>query len=173
MKIVFYIFILLSCSIVCKSQTISKELDSIAIISRERADVVLNSFDAPSSYKLLYSINDRDFLVIIKKEDLFKEYYVCLNEDGETMFVRPLKSKSKNFKLLARAFDLNSYHSDFITSLPDAKYIHGYPSYFVIKDYDGTRYGEYSLSSLTLPTPIDEDVYLYLTKRLSEQRNTD
>ena len=173
MKIVYFIIILLSCSVVCKSQTIGKQLDSVAIISRERADVVLNSFDFSNSYKLLYSINDRDFWVIVKKETLFKEYYVRLDEDGETIFARPVKSKRKNFKLLTRAFDLDMYHSGFITSLPDAKYIHGYPSYFVIKDYDGARYGEYSLSSLTLPTPINEDVYLYLTKRLSEQRVTD
>ncbi len=171
MKIVCVIFIFLSCSNVYSSQAIGEQLDSIAIISRERADVVLSSFDYPSSYKLLYSINDRDFWVIVKNETLFKEYYVHLNESGETIFIRPVKSRRKDFKLLTRAFDLEMYHSNFITSLPDAKYIHGHPSYFVIKDCGGARYGEYSLSSLTLPTPIDADVYLYLTRRLTEQRN--
>lgn len=171
MKIVFLIFIFLSCSNVLRSQTIGEQLNSISIISRERADMVLSSLDYPGSYKLLYSINDRDFWVIVKKETLFKEYYFRLNESGETIFIKPVKSRRKDIKLFARAFDLEMYHSNFITSLPDAKFIHGYPSYFVIKDCGGSRYGEYSLSSLTLPSPIDADVYLYLTRRLTEQRN--
>jgi len=171
MKIVFLIFILLNYSDIYSSQTIGEQLDSVALISRERADVVLSSFDYPNSYKLLYSINDRDFWVIVKKETLFKEYYLRLDESDEIIFTRPVKSRRKDFKLLTRAFDLEMYHSNFITSLPDAKFIHGYPSYFVIKDSDGTRYGEYSLSSLTIPTPIDADVYFYLTRRLIEQKN--
>lgn len=171
MKIVCLIFIFLNCSDIYSSQTIGEQLDSVALISRERADVVLSSFNYPSSYKLLYSINDRDFWVIVKKETLFKEYYVRLDESDEILFTRPVKSRRKDFNLLTRAFALEMYHSNFITSLPDAKFIHGHPSYFVIKDCNGTRYGEYSLSSLTLPTPINTDVYLYLIRRLTEQRN--
>lgn len=171
MKIVCLIFILLNCSDIYSSQTIGEQLDSIALISRERAEVVLSSFDYPNSYKLLYSINDRDFWVIIKKESLFKEYYVRLDECDEILFSRSVKNRRKDFKLLTRAFELEMYHLNFITSLPDAKFIHGHPSYFVIIDSDGTRYGEYSLSSLTIPTPIDADVYFYLTRRLIEQKN--
>lgn len=52
--------------------------------------------------------------------------------------------------------------------MPDAKFIQGYPSYFVVKDEEGKRYGEFSLSYLTVPSPINRNVYGYLIKKMSE-----
>lgn len=44
----------------------------------------------------------------------------------------------------------------------------GVPSCFVIKDEYDNRYGEYCLSSITIPCPINPDLWIYLTRELVE-----
>ena len=53
--------------------------------------------------------------------------------------------------------------------MPDAQYVRGKKSYFVIKDTKGDRYGEYSLAALTLPLPIDGKLAGYLMRNLTEE----
>ena len=66
-------------------------------------------------------------------------------------------------------FELQNYSSAFITKMSDAEYIRGNSSYFVVKDENGNRYGEFCLSSFTSPMPIDGKLYGYIVRRLSEQ----
>lgn len=160
------IFILCILTVSCKAQT---EIDEVSLKSREQADLVLEKMDSiKSSAKLLYSIEDKDFLLILKKDNKYTEYYIS-TENGKTKVIRELKIKKKNIELFKNAFNLNDYHSDFITKMPDAKFIRGKKTYFVIKNNEGKRYGEYSLSAFTLPLPIDGNLAGYLMRKLSEE----
>ena len=72
-------------------------------------------------------------------------------------------------KLLAKSFNVNSYKSDFVTRVNNPTVDQGNPSYFVLKDVDGKRYGEYSLSVIIKPLPIDKHLYIYLLTTLLKE----
>src|SRR5690606_21402352 len=156
-------------SVACQGQGGKEGPDSLALASRAKADKVLDQFDSLSGSKILYSLKDQNYYVIIQKGNKYREYYVSLDSLGRTEEIQSLKSRKEDRKLLSQAFELDKYRSEFITRMPDATYVRGVPSYFVIKGQDGKRYGEYSLSSLTLPPPIEGGLYAYLTRRLSEE----
>ena len=79
-----------------------------------------------------------------------------------------LKQLKENREIISDAFNANQYCTELITSLPNATYIAGVPSYFVMKDENNKRYGEYSLSSITTPCPINPNLWAYLIRKLSE-----
>lgn len=183
MKTVYSIILTLCFSLVCKAQKDWKKVsDSIAMINRAKADLVLKQFDTIHAPKLLYSIEDRYFYVIIKDTPCYKEYYAALDSLGNLRNVHRVKSEIQTRKqkkqqkqyreLIQKAepiFDLSKYRQDLITLIPDAKVLSGRPSYFVIKDTNKKRYGEYSLPSLTAPLPINTSLWVYLVRRLSDE----
>ena len=121
-----------------------------------------------ASSKLLYSFENKDFYVVLKNENNHTEYYVSL-DGNDVRKIRSLKTKKKDQKLLSDAFNFANYHTNFITNIPDAKYIWGKDSYFVVKDSTGKRYGEYSLAALTLPLSIDGALAGYIIRKLGEE----
>ncbi len=163
----FILLIVLSFSLFsCKAQT---KIDPISLASREKSDIILKSFDAENASEILvYSLEDKDFYVVLKNDNGYTEYYASLNIDA-VVNKRMLKTKKKDEQLLSDAFKLDKYHSEFIIKMPDAKYVRGKKSYFVVKDSSGKRYGEYSLAALTLPLPIDGSLAGYLMRRLGEE----
>ena len=174
-------------SLVCKAQEDRGNIaDSMAMVSRTKADKVLQHFDTIIAPKLLYSLDNKDFYVIIKSNPCYQEYYVALDSLGRIDKMRPVKAETKTRKqrkqqeqyqqLLSEAepiFDLTKYHTDFITKMPDIKYTSGRYSYFVLKDIDGKRYGEYRLSAVTSPLPINASLWAYLIRRLSDEAYKD
>lgn len=172
MKRLLSIFPMLFASFFCRAQSESELVeisDSLAMSSRSMADQVLSHFDTSRGVKLLYSLRNTDYYIVIREENKYKEYYVAVDSLGHIKEVRTLRSKKKDRKVLTKAFDLDKYHRELISRMPNATYVRGEPSYFVVKDESGKRYGEYSLSSLTLPNPIDGKVYGYLIRRLAEE----
>lgn len=185
MKTLFYIIIVFF-PIVLNAQN-NREIkpsDSAGLVSRAFADNVLSKFDTIKAPKILYSLDNHFFYVIVKN-DPYKEFYIVLEENNvlkiETI-ITELKTKKQRkqnkqyCKLLSKAeplFDFNKYNTDFITKMPEATLISGRNSYFVLKDVDGKRYGEYNLSSLTTPLPINMYLWTYLTKKLSDQMGRD
>ncbi len=166
--------------------------DSLALESRAKADIVLSKFDTISGEKILYSLQDRDYLLIFKQDSCFKEYVVkvdgvcnilSIKEVEKDKEIEELKAKRflsrgsrKHLKRLLEerqmvkdAFDTSQYSPEFKTSMPNATYVAGVPSYFVMKDENDKRYGEYSLSSITTPCPINPDLWAYLIRTLSEK----
>jgi hypothetical protein len=160
--------------------------------SRAKADIVLSKFDTISGKKILYTLLDKDYYIIIQADKHYKEYVVSIdsicnvvrikeiNTDKEIGKLQAKKFLSKNKRKLLRrleediqtvreAFNTSQYSTELITSVPNATYVVGVPSYFVVKDADGRRYGEYSLSSITAPCPINPNLWAYLVRRLSEQ----
>lgn len=179
----------------CYSQSEWKKIsDSLGLESRVKADIVLSKLDTIFGKKILYSLQDRDYLIILKQDSCYKEYVLKVDSVCNILAIREIdndekirKIKAKRFlsrsnrKLLKRllvdkqtvkdAFDTSQYSTEFITSMPDATWVAGVPSYFVMKDEKNKRYGEYSLSSIITPCPINPDLWAYLIRKLLENIN--
>ncbi|MDH0675794.1 MULTISPECIES: hypothetical protein [Empedobacter] len=181
MKILYFLLFLSS---ICIAQ-INDEFSSISK-SRNNAEKVFKLFNNENHKIILYSLEDKYFYLIIEteKKDFYKEYYIALDDldsVNEVRFINNIKQtrkqrkdKKKSNKLLSEAepiFDLKKYHTNLITKVPNAEFVRGVPSYFVLKDINNEKYGEYQLASLTLPLPINGKLAGYLIKRLSEEIN--
>jgi hypothetical protein len=184
------IYLFCACSL-CFAQFEEALSDSFANESRVKADVVLSKFDSIPGKKILYSLQNKYYLVIAKISDHYMNYILSMDtacnitwiknidhdkEMGELRSKRFLpKNKRKLLKRLEedgltvmKGFEPNQYHRGFITSIPNATYVAGVPSYFVMKDERKNRYGEFCIDSLTLPCPIDPDLWAYLIRTLVE-----
>lgn len=143
---------------------------------------------------MLYSLSDRNYYIIFQLEDEYKEYVVTIDSICNVLRIKEVRNdleieklKAKKFlpqskrKLLKRleedrqtirdAFQMSQYRMDFITSCPDATYVTDVtdvPSYFVMKDENDKRYGEYRLPSITIPCPINPNLLGYLIRTLTE-----
>ena len=192
MKKIATIGITLCINCFCYAQSDWKEIsDSLALESRVRADIVLSKFDTISGKKILYSLLNKDYYIIFQLDNYYKEYIVTIDsicnilvikEVGNDKEIEKLKAKKflpknkrkllkqlkENREIISDAFNANQYCTELITSLPNATYIAGVPSYFVMKDENNKRYGEYSLSSITTPCPINPNLWAYLIRKLSE-----
>lgn len=183
MKTIWLTFLLVYFSLTCKAQSDwEKVSDSSAMISRAKADKILSYFDTLRVPKLLYSLEDRYYYLIVKDTPCYKEYYIETDSLGEVVQSRFLNEKKirgkkqrkqaeQYQKLLCEStpFNFSQYHTDYITRMPEAKYISGKPTYFVVKNIEGKRYGEYRLSAITTPLLIDKSLWSYLLRRLSEE----
>jgi hypothetical protein len=183
MKIVWLTFLLVYFSLAAKAQSDwKKESDSSAIESRTKADKVLSHFDTLIAPKLLYSFEDRYFYLIVKDTPCYKEYYIEVDSLGKLLQFHVLNEKKimgkkqrrqaeqyRNLLCKGNPFNLSQYHSDFVIKMPEAKYISGKQTYFVVKDIESKRYGEYRLSAITIPSPMDKNLWSYLFRRLSEE----
>ena len=137
---------------------------TLAMKSREKAEKVLRLFDTIHAPKLLYSIDDKHYLVIIKNDGSFSEYYVKMtskNNISDSLLLDNIEGKSG---LLKRAFDLENYSSELIF---DNRGIISAKKYFVVIDKNGKRYGECSVLSLPF-VHIDDELNMYCAKRLAE-----
>jgi hypothetical protein len=153
-------------------QAIKEKSDSLSYTSRVKADLVLSHFDSMRTEKMLYSISDEHYYIILRDGCCYKEFYVNTDIEGKVLHQRTVKISKKN-KLLTKAFDLANYHTEFVTKADKPTVVQGNPSYFVVKDINGKRYGEYSLSVITVPVPIDKQLYQYvLTRLLRESTNS-
>jgi len=174
MKKTLIILLIIVLSNSCKAQnkssdTFEKVNDSISLSYREKADLILKQFDDIIFPKILYSLDNKDFYVIIKKDSCILEYYISINKNDKINKKRILKTENKDKEYLLKVFDFNNYHKEFITKSKDAKYVRGKLSYFVLMDAYNRRFGEYCLSSFTLPIPIDGKLFAYLIKHLSNE----
>jgi len=152
---------------ICYSQDKETFSDFSSNRSREKADSVLGKIEHVHGLKMLYSVNDSEYYIIIKDKEHYQEYFVVVPKTGKGK-VRRLSAEKTNRMILSRIFRLKKYHTGFVTKMPDAKFLQGDLSYFVVKDDSGNRYGEFSLPFLVVPPPIDTNVYAYLTTRISE-----
>ena len=182
MKKIIVIFIIIHFSF-CKAQDYWKYRDSLALVSREKADYVLSYFDKYLEKKIIFSFFDKDlyiknFYLIIQNDNSYKEYYVLIDSLDNIVKIKEVHhnrtekisklerkmflSKRKHYLLsnlileeetVQNAFNTNLYGIELITDVPDAVYTNGPLSYFVLKDESGNRYGEASLYNMTLPLP--------------------
>jgi hypothetical protein len=161
-------YILILSSITCRAQDsiIKSKIDSLNNVSRMKANLVLSRFDSLQTDKLLYSISDEHYYVILKDGCCYKEYYIHLDSTGKITSQRLAKKVKRSKELLKAAFELNNYHKEFITKVDSPKVLQGNNSYFVVTDVSGNKYGEFALAAITVPIPINTKLYNYLFKRL-------
>lgn len=176
----------------CYSQNERSSIsDSLGLASRVKADIVLSKIDTTSRRKILYSLLDMNYLIIIKQDCRHKEYVlqvdsVCnilvIKEINDDDIIEKLKAKKylsrsskkhlnrllEDKRIIEEAFNTSQYKAGFITSMPNATWIAGVPSYFVMKDENNQRCGEYSLSSITIPCPINPSLWAYLSRKLGD-----
>lgn len=107
--------------------------------------------------------------MVIKEGCNYKEYYIVTDSSGNIKEKRRLATSKKSKKILSKAFELDGYAKNLTTNIPKASYVRGKPSYFVVKDEEGNRYGEYRLPVFSLPPPINKKVYSYLVGQLSKE----
>lgn len=159
--------------------------------SRAKADIVLSGFGTIPRRKMVYSLKNEHYYIVIHSDSACNEYVVSIDSachvvgmkkiDHDSIIdqlkrKRYISRKQKNElkraetdrQMLKEAFDLKQYHTKPITDLPDATCMAGVPSYFVIKDEYDNRYGEYCLPSITAPCPINPDLWVYLIRELME-----
>lgn len=159
--------------------------------SRAKADTVLSRFEAISGRKMAYSLKNEDYYIIIHSDSAYKEYVVSIDSachivsmkkiDHDSIIEnlktkrhlsgkqrKELKRLETDRQMLKEAFHMEQYNTDPITDVPNATYMDGVPSYFVIKDEYDNRYGEYCLPSITAPCPINPDLWIYLIRELME-----
>ena len=99
MKAAYSIILMLCFSLVCKAQEDRGNIaDSMAMVSRTKADKVLQHFDTVIAPKLLYSLDNKYFYVIIKSNPCYQEYYVALDSLGRIDKMRPVKAETKTRK---------------------------------------------------------------------------
>ena len=160
----------------------SQNLQQIDSVSRAKADVVLSCFDSIEVSKLLYSIEDRYYYVLLNERPFLKEYVVetdslgnianmkLIIESVNTKRQKKLVEKDKKLLKELAPFDLTKYDTDYITDNSNVMYFtFGRMSYFVVKDNIGKRYGEFRLVMPVKSAPIDLNLWAYMIRKISEQ----
>jgi hypothetical protein len=143
------------------------KIDSSRLIAKGKIEKLL--FKKIENAYLLFSVDDRWFLIIEKKSNFYREYFLQKN-DSTYIIVKSLKIR-KHKKILKKAFNKNIYHKGFINLNSDF-YKNGYifsqgnETYFYYKDKDDNIYGESKLTTIINPNPIDIEIYNFLLTRL-------
>ncbi|MCW3466295.1 hypothetical protein [Chitinophaga nivalis] len=140
---------------------------NIDSISRKRADMVLHNFDTLPTSKVLYSILNTFYYVVYPVERGYRELFVKIDSLGMISKTEVVRTAPLQHEVLSKAFNIDNYDQEYITSMPGASEVSGNISYFVLKDVNGKRYGEYCLSALTSPVPINRELYKYLFVELA------
>lgn len=191
MKFLFSICFVIFCESFCFAQNDGKGIsDSLALESRTKADMVLSKFDTLSGNIILYTLRDKHYYIVFQLKDGYKEYVLEVDDTCNIVNIKKLnldkrieetKSKrrcSENDKRLLKrlekyrqirndAFDTSQYCIGFVTVIPpNATHVGGVRSYFVMKDRDGKRYGEFCLPSWTFPCQINPSLWVFLHKNV-------
>jgi len=141
-------------------------------VSRENAEnIISEKFKEKIKEKnfVVFSIAEKDYLVVIENEDEYTEYYTQYQDGKITSSIT--FSVGKEDRLYKKMFDKSGYRTDFVTFntaffKPSYEKASGNITYFVLKDKKGKSYGESRLSVFVKPNPIDAEVYLNLVNRV-------
>jgi len=169
LKLIYLILFIMSTSISGCSQ--NKPIKEDYVSRKNASDFIENNFEEIVSGKnyVVFSIAEKDFLVIIENKDAYQEYFAKYN-DGK-ISSKKSSTISKDNEVYSKMFDFESYRTDYITFNTDY-FKSGYENasgnitYFVLKDKLGKSYGEARLSVIVKPNPIDAEVYLNLVNRV-------
>ncbi len=142
-------------------------------VSRAKADIVLSYFDSIQVSKLLYSIEDKYFYILLNEDCFLKEYVITMDSIGNISNMKePRKLTGTDKELLKKSapFDLAKYNTNYITESSNAlDFTFGRLAYFVVKDNKGKRFGEFHSFMPAEAAPIDLKLWAYIIRKLSEQ----
>ena len=160
------IILLLCISEFCYSQNL-QYADSM---SRAKADIVLSHFDSIHVSKLLYSIDDKYFYILLNVDLCCKEYIVIADSLGSIVKMEGPNKLSRHDKKLLKnlaPFDLTKYNTNYITESSNVMdFTFGQLAYFVIKCNDGTRWGEFHSFMPIQTATIDLKLWAYINRKL-------
>jgi len=165
-----YIYILLLFFINCSSQ---KQLQKI--LSREKlSKILINEFPQTKDRLLVYSIDDKWYLIIENRTSIYKEYYIKI-EKGEVL-KREIGNINKPDLMLDNAFNLSNYKYGYVDFSSDEykyyKLSQGNKTYFCLFE-NGDYYGEFNLSVIVDPIPIEKKLNEYLIKKIFKEISID
>lgn len=142
-------------------------------------ETVIRSIDSIPSIKILYSFDDRYYLILLNTTPR-KEYFAVLDSLGQITysklincadFFKSRENQQLNAMLkeagpiysLKRYNNLVNYNCEHIISS------FGTMSHFAVLCPDGNIYAEYTLPAITTPLPIDQNLLMYLFRRLCNE----
>jgi len=150
----------------------SQNLQYADSMSRAKADIVLSHFDNNQGFKLLYSVEDKYFYVLINECTFFEEYVIEMDSLGNIInMIEPNKLTRQDKKILKKTtpFDLTKYDTGYITESSNfIDFTFGRLAYFVVKDNNGNRYGEFRSFMPAKISPIDLNLWVYIIRKLYE-----
>lgn len=141
----------------------SQDFIDIEELNRTNAkDIVENHLKDEVNGKdyLLFSIADEVYLIIIKNEKNFQEYFI---KNDSLLYEKKIKNK-----ILYEAFCPDNYIGKGSAYYDTSKITlgNGNNTYFYLMTKDGNKHGETFSVTMIAPTPIDSDIYYYLLDRL-------
>lgn len=164
--------------------------DSLLRVSRAKADFVLSAFDSLGGSKMLFSVLDREFYVIIRSKVRIYEYYVWAEDSTSIDFIAEI-DHNEEINALKQKKHLTRREKGYLKRLEDnvQTVINGFntkvalppdeeitwgsgpPSYFVLKDVNNKVLGDYRSELTVVPTPINGDLLIYLILGISENQH--
>lgn len=148
----------------------SQDMQYADSLSRAKADIVLSHFNGIRASKLLYSIDDAYFYVLLNEDSILKEYAIVVDSLGNISSMKELEILEKDKRLLKKStpFDLAKYNTGYITeSSNGVDFTFGQLGYFVIKDNNGKRFGEFHSIMPAKNSPVDLKLWGYIIRKLS------
>lgn len=165
---ILFAFVTFYGTIVCNAQLI----DVADSISRQKADEVLIKYFNPylkTNKILLFSISDMTYYVVLEKKSSYEEYILKLDSAKSSAGPVLVSSVKKPKAILRKAFCTDIYHKGYVTRVENPELQQGNLSYFVLRDVNGDRFGEYRESVIIKPVPINKKVYSYLLSRITSE----
>lgn len=166
-----YIIIILS--LLLSKFCYSQNMQCADSVSRAKADIVLSYFDSIQVSKLLYSIEDKYFYVLLNENPFLKEYVISMDSLGNISNMKESRKLTRQDKKLLKKiapFDLAKYNTIYITKSSNTEnFTFERLAYFVVKDDNGKRFGEFRSFMPTTTAPIDLKLWAYIVRKLSEQ----
>lgn len=165
-----FIYILLLFFINCSSQ---KQLQKMS--SRENLSKILsNGFSHTKERLLVYSVDDKWYLIIENSTSVYKAYYLKIEKEG--VLKREIDNIEKPNLMLDNAFNLSNYKYGYIDFSSDEyknyKLAQGNKTYFCLFE-KGNYYGEFNLSVIVDPIPIEKGLNEYLIKKIFKEISID
>ncbi|AMR42939.1 hypothetical protein [Elizabethkingia anophelis] len=164
-KIFFYFLLFLFTN--CASQT-----QSLKNTSREHLQKIMNEefSNRVNNKTLVYAVDDKWYLIIDDKGSYYEEFYI--KADGNKIIKEKLDKINKPNSMLDNAFDLSNYKYDYIDfssdGYKDYKLAQGNKTYFCVIDKE-KYHGEFNLSVIVDPIPIDKNLNKYLMTKLFKE----
>lgn len=143
----------------------------VAITDEATIKLAAKSVGIADDYPYLGMVLSHEWVIIIHRENGGYVQYIFTGRNGENFKIFNRSVVNSQEVLMSRAFKENYYHEGYIDFSTDY-FSNGYDlsiggqTYFVFFDENGKKHGEAKLTLFVKPNPIEQELYLYLTREL-------
>ena len=137
----------------------------------ENVRELLHSEISNKEYVILSIAGKNTILILSEGNDCYREYFLVKNDKSNSLEVKKSK-KIKSSQILEDMFADSIYRKEFITFDSEFFQPNGYEfslgelTYFVFINKNGDKLGEARLSVFINPNPINQEIYMYLIRRI-------